>query len=133
MAAVDINELQERDEVVSNSKAKDRASLLKCRLANINTPDNFTRMSPYKKRNFRDPRSDKAFPRALCPELYDDEKDLPVHCGTNFTPSTCREDDVNKDSPPEVVNAVERDDTETVPSIVEEFIDVATVARADDE
>ena len=133
MSAVDINELKERDEVVSNSKAKDRASLLKCRLDNIKTPDNFTRMSPYKKRNFRDPRSDKSFPRALCPELYDDEKDLPVHCGANFAPRTCREDDVNEDSPMEIATAAEIDNTAMVLSIIEEFIDVATMARADDE
>ena len=133
MAAIDINELQERDEVVSNSKAKDRASLLKCRLDNIKTARN---VSPYKKRNYRDPRpDDKAFPKALCPELYDDQEHLPDHCGTNFTPATCRNNDINEDPPMEIVNNdVEINNTEMmVLSIIKEVIDVATMARTNDE
>ena len=121
MSTVDINELQQRDEVVSNSKAKDRASLLQCRRDN---------MSSVKKRNYRD--ADKPFQRSLCPELYDYEEYLPQPCGTNFTPSTCRQDVQEDSSIMEAVDAVEIDNMEMISSIIEEFIDGA-MARADDD
>ena len=68
---------------VSRSKVQDKDSLIRARYDNIKTEDNFTRMHALKQKNVKRFAPTKPFPRKIIPELYNYDKDLPLHVG-NF-------------------------------------------------